>query len=231
MREEGNDSGKDQFAYIYRTSESLSLQAYEKDPSTAQTLDLRLSVLKQLLPNFIWNGWDALVKRPELLHKGWQQTGLLRAFDLDFQNQANRAHAKGHIFPRGTKGEEVVPVVGENEAHDGLNGYDIFDTSCLELPPARKRKAKGRPAHKVSDTQPKKRGRPKGSKNNKPAGGRHSTKSKAPARKSRNQASSSEGSSASGEEEDGGEMELGSEGEESDGGTGNSDDEPLNVRI
>jgi hypothetical protein len=110
-------------------------------------------------------------------------------------------------------------------------GYDIFDTSCLELPPARKRKAKGRPAHKVSDTQPKKRGRPKGSKNNKPAGGRHSTKSKAPARKSRNQASSSEGSSASGEEEDGGEMELGSEGEESDGGTGNSDDEPLNVRI
>jgi hypothetical protein len=133
--------------------------------------------------------------------------------------------------------------------HDGLDGYDsIYDTACLELPPTRKRMATGRPARTVPTT-PKKRGRPAGSKNKKPAKrkpakGKRAAQAKAPVRKTRSQTSSEEESSASEQEA----MELESEGEESEGGeseggdseggeleanssgggnSDNSDDEPL----
>jgi hypothetical protein len=67
------------------------------------TLDLRLSTLKCQMPSFICAGWQSLAERPELLIKAWNQCGLLRAWEKDFQNQANRTFSRGNLFLTGRR--------------------------------------------------------------------------------------------------------------------------------
>jgi hypothetical protein len=89
------------------------------------------------------------------------------------------------------------------EAHDGGDGYNISEVSTLEEPSVSKRKARGRPAEQgPSIGLPKKRGRPPGSKNKKPAKGKAAKKAAKsnPRKKLRSEVDSEDGSSEESEE-------------------------------
>jgi hypothetical protein len=51
-------------------------------------IDTKMSILKPKICGWLFTAWYLLTSKQDMVKKGWNQTGLLRAFEPDFQKQA-----------------------------------------------------------------------------------------------------------------------------------------------
>ena len=93
-------------------------------------MDFKISKLKSHICEWLYVAWTNVSSRIAMVLKGWEQTGLLRAFDKEFQKQAMLDNIKTPLFK--TIEEEVQAYNTEcNEEIDVEVSLDIVMEESL----------------------------------------------------------------------------------------------------
>ena len=119
-------------------------------------VDLSMQHLKQHIMKWLLNAWKRIKAKPDLIKKGWEKCGLLRAFEASFQAAAQERHNDGELFNAGLEAEppaaeEPAPLQVHEDDEDiplaqlllsrwwakcPVDGWDIashiFDDKILE---------------------------------------------------------------------------------------------------
>ena len=88
-------------------------------PPDDQTVDLRISVLKPLLPMFLAHAFKRISEDRILVKNAWEKAGILQCFNTDFQREAVRLAFAGQLYPA----DEQPPLVADN----GPGPYDTLE--------------------------------------------------------------------------------------------------------
>eukprot|EP00731_Ephydatia_muelleri_P025922 Em0018g22a len=97
-------------------------------PPEDQTVDLRTSALKPLLPMFLAHAFKR-ISEDNLVKNTWEKAGILKCFNADFQREAVRLAFSNELYPV----DEQPPIVADNEPglYDTLENED--DLAAEEL--------------------------------------------------------------------------------------------------
>lgn len=87
------------------------------DPS-AVVIDMSIKVVRNLSAMWLHHAWSQLAERGDVIKKGWEQSGLLGAWDPAVINAALLRHARGELF-KNVVGEHV-PSGGMEEPDESL---------------------------------------------------------------------------------------------------------------
>ena len=87
-------------------------------PPDDQTVDLRISVLKPLLPMFLAHAFKRISEDRILVKNAWEKAGILQCFNTDFQREAVRLAFEGQLYPA-----DEQPLVADN----GPGPYDTLE--------------------------------------------------------------------------------------------------------
>jgi hypothetical protein len=68
------------------------------ESSSDVKVDTKMSTLKPLICQWLFTAWHHLTTKLEMVKKGWKQTGLLKAFEPEFQKQAMMDNIKIPLF-------------------------------------------------------------------------------------------------------------------------------------
>lgn len=109
-------------------------------PPTEQRCDLRMSVLKPLVPMFLGAAWERLRSDPELVRNTFEQAGILACSQHSLQIAAVELDKRGQLFLPAKDGKDVEEVeeaaldVQQPDQDDvGVrDGYDSDDDKALE---------------------------------------------------------------------------------------------------
>jgi hypothetical protein len=101
-------------------------------------VDFKMSTLKPKLCSWLYSVWQHLTYKLLMVVKGWNKTGLLRAFDLNFQKQAMVDNIKTPLFKTIEKKLEIeTSNHGEDETDAEVSLDTVLEESLsrvVELP-------------------------------------------------------------------------------------------------
>ena len=63
------------------------------------SLDFKMSSIKPLLYQWLYEAWFYVFEKPNMICKGWKQAGFLRAFEKKFQIEAMKENMITPLFP------------------------------------------------------------------------------------------------------------------------------------
>ncbi len=77
-------------------------------------MDMRMAMLKPLMPGWIKAAWARLVEDKDLVMKSWAKAGISPRFQSALRERAHQLHDEGKLFPDGLfaspeNAQDVVP--------------------------------------------------------------------------------------------------------------------------
>jgi hypothetical protein len=85
-------------------------------------VDMKMSTLKPKICGWLHKAWEHLTCKEEMVKKGWGHTGLLQAFQEDFQRQAMMENIKDPLFTN----------MGETNASEEID-HTNMEEICAEV--------------------------------------------------------------------------------------------------
>jgi hypothetical protein len=95
-------------------------------------LDMRLSVLKPLLPSWIKAAWKRLVDDPEMVIRAWKKAMFSSCFETAVRDAAYELHDQGKLFPANASPDKA-PGVEPEESPDVWADLEENEDELLKL--------------------------------------------------------------------------------------------------
>jgi hypothetical protein len=84
------------------------------ESSSDVKVDTKMSTLKPLICQWLFTAWHHLTTKLDMVEKGWKHTGLLKAFEPEFQKQAMVDNIKTPLF-KSIEGDIAMETNNTNE--------------------------------------------------------------------------------------------------------------------
>ena len=94
-------------------------------------LDLSISTLRNLVCVWFFEAWKVIRSCSNMIRKGWEKCGLLRAFEKSFQASAMEKNTKCFFFAEKASDTIGSEELVEDKAYDDLK--DLFDVEVMDM--------------------------------------------------------------------------------------------------
>jgi hypothetical protein len=98
-------------------------------------MDMKMSTLKPKICGWLHKAWEHLTCKEDMVKKGWGHTGLLQAFQEDFQKQAMMENIKDPLFTNidETNASEKIDHTNMEEICAEVSIDTVLDDSLLRV--------------------------------------------------------------------------------------------------
>jgi hypothetical protein len=105
------------------------------EEEVAVKVDFKMSTLKPMVCGWLFTTWQHLTSQQDMVSKGWMHTGLLQAFNGDFQKEAMIQNMKTPLFNVIEEESEVeTSIYNENEEFDAKVSLNtVMEVSLKEV--------------------------------------------------------------------------------------------------